>query len=183
MPHQPMTMFYLPIKSWSCFSIKHKMCLHFVPFVGTDMVLVFEDLLITHGQHHGCWWKIYVRQCTGRNGIVLVYLVCSSLCSTRLNSSPRGQSGYHLADDSFKNIFIFLMKNYLYLDSNFTKVCSLESNWQWVSIVSVNGLALRGDEFIWTELCSNEMSILICKKIYRISIKPACITKHWQLRQ
>ena len=43
------------------------------------------------------------------------------------------------------------MNEVLYFDSNFTKICSQGSDWQWVSIGSGNGLALnRRQAITWT---------------------------------
>ena len=41
-----------------------------------------------------------------------------------VNSSPPEQNGRHFADDIFQCIFMNEKKNILYLDSNFTEVCS-----------------------------------------------------------
>ena len=66
-------------------------------------------------------------------------------CSYIVNSSPLGQSGRYFADDILKRIF--LEWKYLNFKWNFIEICSLGSNWRYVSI----GLApSRRQAIIWT---------------------------------
>ena len=59
---------------------------------------------------------------------------------------PR-QNGRHFADDISN---AFLQTKSVYFALNFTKICSVEFNWQWTSIGSDNSLALnRRKSTIW----------------------------------
>ena len=77
------------------------------------------------------------------------YLVLQQPLNPSGNSSPSGQNGHHFADDMFKRIFSEWKElNFKY---NFTEICSLGPNWQYVSIGSDNGLApKRRQAIVWT---------------------------------
>ena len=60
------------------------------------------------------------------------------------------QYGFHFAEDIFKCILLY-ENCCMYFGSNFPEICSLGTNWQYVSIGSGNGLApVRRQAIIWT---------------------------------
>ena len=61
------------------------------------------------------------------------------------------RKGLHFTDDIFR--CIFLNKYFWIFKRNFTEICSLGSNWQYDSIGSDNGLALkRRQAIIWSNV-------------------------------
>ena len=114
---QPAADICFPRKSWSCLALH----LSAPPGEGTE------------NQHLTCWnvsWYIFAK-CTWKRTFFFFWM-CMIHYLDGLTHLPRDKMATIFADDNFKCIF---------LNENFTKICSQESNWQWTGIGSGNGLA------------------------------------------
>ena len=97
------------------------------------MALFFRNLIIIARASRNIThqtWQAEVK-CKGfKVGVLFVHL---------FNSSPPGQNGCNIGRQHFQ--MHFLEWKWWNSDSNFTEICSQESNWQYPSISSGNGLA------------------------------------------
>ena len=111
------------------------------------LAILFSSQYITVAIY--LWPQFADSHCNGHCYPVICLLRIPIGARWSFNSSPHGQSGHNIVRQHFQ--MHFLEWKLWYSDSNLAEICSQESNWQYPSIGSGNGLAPnRWQAITWT---------------------------------